>query len=102
DGIRVFHVTGVQTCALPISLIETSRLVASSRSRLAKIAALAAFLQTLAAEEIKIAVDWLTGNLPQGKIGLGHRSLAAAADAPARTGEHRVGDDWRVSQSRER
>ena len=43
------------------SLVETSRLVASSRSRLAKIAALAAFLQTLAAEEIEIAVDWLTG-----------------------------------------
>ena len=65
------------------SLIETSRLVASSRSRLAKIAALAAFLQTLAAEEIDIAVNWLAGNLPQGKIGLGYRTLTAAADVPA-------------------
>src|SRR5690606_24975201 len=26
DGIRVFHVTGVQTCALPISLTEDQRL----------------------------------------------------------------------------
>src|SRR5690606_40659089 len=27
DGIRVFHVTGVQTCALPISSCRTSLLV---------------------------------------------------------------------------
>src|SRR5690606_40829494 len=25
DGIRVFHVTGVQTCALPISWVKNSR-----------------------------------------------------------------------------
>ena len=67
------------------SLVDTSRAVAGSRSRLAKVAALSAFLQTLAAEEIGIAVDWLTGLLPQGKIGLGYRSLTAAADVPAAT-----------------
>ncbi|HMN78299.1 MAG TPA: ATP-dependent DNA ligase [Burkholderiaceae bacterium] len=65
------------------NLVETSRVVGSSRSRIAKIDALAAFLRTLAADEIGIAVAWLTGELPQGKIGIGYRSLTAAADVPA-------------------
>src|SRR5690606_39465527 len=30
DGIRDFHVTGVQTCALPISLITPNRLTVAS------------------------------------------------------------------------
>src|SRR5690606_39380291 len=30
DGIRDFHVTGVQTCALPISQLITSELLVSS------------------------------------------------------------------------
>ena len=64
-------------------LVETSRVVAGSRSRLTKVAALAACLRTLAPEEIGIGVDWLTGLLPQGKIGIGYRSLTAAADMPA-------------------
>jgi hypothetical protein len=49
------------------SLVETSQTVSGSRSRLAKVAALAAFLRTLAAEDLGIAVNWLTGVLPQGK-----------------------------------
>src|SRR5215475_7711776 len=32
DGIRDFHVTGVQTCALPISMATTPRFCASSTS----------------------------------------------------------------------
>src|SRR5690606_40080481 len=33
DGIRVFHVTGVQTCALPISIICTPYTARIIRSR---------------------------------------------------------------------
>src|SRR5690606_40050829 len=33
DGIRDFHVTGVQTCALPIFAVDGSELVLSSRRR---------------------------------------------------------------------
>src|SRR5690606_40847308 len=35
DGIRDFHVTGVQTCALPISLSRTSRMSSAADSPVA-------------------------------------------------------------------
>src|SRR5690606_39611461 len=46
DGIRYFHVTGVQTCALPISLIDVGRALSHSGAwRLALIAYERAALQ---------------------------------------------------------
>ncbi len=63
-------------------LVDASSRIAGDRSRLAKVKALAAFLRTLAGDEIAIAVHYLTGALPQGKIGLGYRSLRQAADLP--------------------
>ncbi|MGE3927760.1 MAG: hypothetical protein AB7G13_32950, partial [Lautropia sp.] len=64
------------------ALVEASRTVAASRSRIAKVAALSALLRMLAGDEIALGVEYLTGALPQGKIGIGYRSVAAAAGSP--------------------
>jgi len=59
-------------------LVATSLRVADTRSRSAKIAALADLLRRLGPEEIDPAVSWLSGHLRQGRIGLGG---AAVRDA---------------------
>lgn len=68
-------------------LAQTSRLVAASPSRLAKVRALADCLAALPPAEIPIAVAYLSGVLPQGRIGIRRGALqAAAAQAPAASG----------------
>jgi DNA ligase-1 len=59
-------------------LVTTSRRVAETRSRSEKIAALAGFLRSLGAEEIEIAVAFLSGQLRQGRIGLGPAAIEGA------------------------
>jgi DNA ligase 1 len=59
-------------------LVATSQHVADTRSRSAKIAALADLLRRLGPEEIDPAAAWLSGHLRQGRIGLGG---AAVRDA---------------------
>jgi len=70
-------------------VVDTSRRVADTSSRLAKVDALAACLRSLAAQEIEIAVAFLSGETRQGKLGLGYATLrevrTAAAAAPALT-----------------
>ncbi len=61
-------------------LVTTSALVAGSASRLAKIRALADCLVSIPESEIETAVHYLSGSLPQGRIGIGHRTLHAVAD----------------------
>ena len=56
-------------------LVATSRRVAETRSRLEKIAALAAALRRLAEDEIETGVAYLSGELRQGKIGIGSALL---------------------------
>jgi len=69
------------------SLVATSSRVAETSSRLAKVRELAALLRALAPDETAIAVHYLSGELPQGRIGIGYRALqAAAADAPGEEG----------------
>jgi DNA ligase-1 len=63
-------------------LVETSIRVAATRSRTAKVAALAEMLRRLAPDEIEIAVSFVAGGLRQGRIGLGPavvRAVRAAA-----------------------
>ena len=68
-------------------LVETSGRVAQTRSRTAKVAALATFLRTLGPEEIEIGVSFLTGETRQGKLGASYsvlrdvRSGGASADS---------------------
>src|SRR2546427_13236879 len=69
-------------------LVQTSRRVAETGGRLAKIELLATLLRRAAPEEIPIAIAFLSGSPRQGRIGVGYAALAAArseraADAPA-------------------
>jgi DNA ligase-1 len=59
-------------------VLETSRKVQSQSSRLAKIEHLADYLRRLEPEEIGAGVAYLSGELPQGRIGVGY---AAVRDA---------------------
>src|SRR5207302_3275053 len=70
DGIRDFHVTGVQTCALPISKIKSWHRMAGCRARLARSRQRAALSQKYAAlrmfcmpyqprsEERRVGKEW--------------------------------------------
>jgi len=63
------------------AVVETSRAVAETRSRKAKVEALAAVLRACGPDEIPIVVNFLTGEPRQGRIGIGWASLSAARDA---------------------
>ena len=64
-------------------LARTSDEVASTPARSIKVQGLAAFLRRLRPEEAAIAVTYLSGELPQGTIGVGWASLRAVP-RPAR------------------
>jgi DNA ligase-1 len=69
---------------LLLDLVSTSQRVGATSGRLAKVRELAAFLRALHPEEIETAVHYLSGELPQGRIGIGYSVLkAAAANSPA-------------------
>jgi len=63
------------------TVVDTSQRVGSTPARLAKVRELAALLGALLPEEIGIASHYLAGEIPQGRIGIGYATLAAAADA---------------------
>src|SRR5438105_3158995 len=59
-------------------LVQTSRRVAETSGRLAKIELVAALLKRAAPEEIATAVAFLSGSPRQGRIGIGYATLQAA------------------------
>ena len=59
-------------------LVATSRAIAATRARLAKLALLADCLRRLEPSEVPIGVAWLSGELPQRRIGVGWATLQAA------------------------
>ncbi len=66
-------------------LASTSESVASTRSRLAKVAAIAGCLRRAKPGEVAVAVSYLSGELRQRRTGVGEaalRELPAPADAP--------------------
>ena len=65
------------------ALVLASAEVARTRSRLGKIDRLASFLAALAPPEIPIGLAYLSGNLPQGRIGIGAAAIREARDVPA-------------------
>ncbi|MGN7797548.1 ATP-dependent DNA ligase [Leifsonia sp. 22587] len=65
------------------ALVTTAETVASTRSRLAKVDALAALLGGLAPEEIAPAVGFLVGKARQGRVGVGWRGLSGAMGEPS-------------------
>ncbi|WP_458042249.1 MULTISPECIES: ATP-dependent DNA ligase [Bacteria] len=64
-------------------LAATAAAVGATRSRLAKVEVLAAFLRALAPDEIVPATGLMLGRPRQGKVGVGWRSLAATLEASA-------------------
>ena len=61
-------------------LVATSGAVAATRSRLEKIDRLAALLRRLEPDEIRPAVSYLAGVVPQGKLGVGWAALSGAGE----------------------
>src|SRR5215468_10570101 len=59
-------------------IVETSRRIGEVSGRLAKIEQLAACLRRAVAQEIDIAVAWLSGEMRQGRIGIGYAALREA------------------------
>src|SRR5262245_6857686 len=66
-------------------LVRTSRLVADTSSRLAKVELLAALLRQAKPEEIEIVIAYLSGSVRQAKLGVGWATLQAARTAAAGT-----------------
>ncbi|NUT57581.1 MAG: ATP-dependent DNA ligase, partial [Agromyces sp.] len=73
-------------------LVTTSDTVAATRSRLAKVDALAALLVRLEPDEIAPAIGFLVGKPRQGRVGVGWRSVATVMGEPAETPSLTVGD----------
>ena len=68
------------------ALVQTSLDVAATRSRLEKRALLSALLRKLTGPEIEVGVAYLSGQLPQGRIGLGwalFRDLKPGSPSPS-------------------
>jgi DNA ligase-1 len=63
-------------------LVETSRRVGATRARLEKVRELASFLRGLQPDEVHIAVRYLSGEPPQGRMGIGLAALNPASEAP--------------------
>ncbi|MEA2700900.1 MAG: ligase 1 [Myxococcales bacterium] len=76
-----------QICVVQLGqLVETSRRVAATRSRLEKVAHLAALIRQMPPSLVGVGVAYLTGELPQGRVGVGYavlRDLQPAAGAVA-------------------
>lgn len=67
-----------------LALLSTvSRRVGATSSRTAKLKALAECLRQLAEDEVRVATRYLSGELPQGKIGIGYAALRTARQATA-------------------
>jgi DNA ligase 1 len=60
-------------------LVRTSERVSTRAARKPKVRELAALLQSLSPEEIAIGVHYLSGEIPQGKIGVGFSTVRTAA-----------------------
>jgi DNA ligase 1 len=67
------------------SVVETSRRVADTPKRLEKIDLLARLIRQLSPEEIEIVVQFLSGQIRQGRIGIGYAALGDARHSPAAT-----------------
>lgn len=73
-------------------IVEASAEIAATRSRKQKTATLRALLDDAPADEIPTVVAWLSGVIPQGRLGVGWRSLSSSVPSPAETSSLAVGD----------
>ena len=68
------------------ALVAASGRIRQTRSRTAKVHELAALLRALEPAEIGIATHYLSGETPQGRIGVGYTTLRAAAKSSSSRG----------------
>ncbi|WP_433198435.1 ATP-dependent DNA ligase [Nocardia sp. CA-107356] len=64
-------------------VVQASETVRATRSRKTKIATLAALLAAAAPDELEPVVAWVSGELRQGRIGTGWRTLTTLDSAPS-------------------
>src|SRR5215213_11122970 len=64
-------------------IVATSAKVKATRSRLEKVARLAETIGRLPPDLVAVGVAYLSGDLPQGKVGVGYARLRELWDAPA-------------------
>ncbi len=75
------------------ALVRTSQLVGTRSGRLAKVKELASLLRVLERGELDIGVNYLSGEILQGRIGIGYAALkAATAHAAAASHTLTLGD----------
>lgn len=65
------------------TVVETSEKIASTSKRLAKIELLAGLLRQLHGDEIEVVAASLSGEIRQGRIGIGYATLREIAGVPA-------------------
>jgi DNA ligase 1 len=65
------------------NLVATSQRVGATSGRLAKIRELAGFLRSLAPQEIETGAHYLSGEIQQGRIGIGYAALRSAVGSDA-------------------
>src|SRR5689334_8453318 len=65
------------------SLVATSRQVAATSARLAKVRLLSDFLRSLDRSELELGVLYLSGDIRQGRIGVGPSALYSCVQEPA-------------------
>jgi DNA ligase 1 len=64
-------------------IVQASQRVGATAARRVKVSELAALLKLLTTDELDIGVHYLSGEIPQGKIGIGYAAVRAAAATPA-------------------
>jgi DNA ligase-1 len=64
-----------ENATLLAALVQVSETVASTRARSKKVTLIAELLRGLAPNEVALAVSYLSGELPQGRIGLGYAAV---------------------------
>jgi DNA ligase-1 len=81
-------------------LVRASQRVGATTARRTKVQELAWLLKSLAPEEVDIGVHYLSGEIPQGKIGIGYAAVReAAATTAARIESLSIGEtDRRLAQ----
>src|SRR5690606_40642651 len=64
DGIRDFHVTGVQTCALPICPRNTGIRVSTKAAMVPSATAAMAVYRAISSERITAPISWVLSSRP--------------------------------------
>src|SRR5690606_40059569 len=95
DGIRDFHVTGVQTCALPISLRTLYGALLANAAKRGDFNTLLS-LKSGRSEERRVGKEWRCRGWPdhEKKNSNGHRAADEGRDGQAQVDESQLCGEW--------